>query len=346
MNMRTNSALLILCALAAAGCGGTRPGTAAGSARPAWLDGESPRWPRARYIVGVGSADDEAGAAERARGEIARVFSTDVKVDTSLDEQEVNVSKDGASSSTFSQDVRQRVATASRKALEGADVVERWRDGATGRHYALAALPKDQALLAVAEKLHALDQEAAGYKSRLDAASGRFDKAKAAARLAALLEARAELEAEHRVLGGGSHEGKLDAGAAKAAAAAALAALNVVVAAEGDGAAELTTGLVAGLNAAGLSAKPASSGMAADMLAEADLRFEPVAAGDPRWKWSRAVATVSLKEGREGKVFSRFDLSERQASADAGEARRRALAGLSKKAAEKTEAAIRAYFEN
>ena len=81
-----------------------------------------------------------------------------------------------------------------------------------------------------------------------------------------------------------------------------------------------------------------------DMIVESRSASAPVEGGDERWKWSRATATITLKDGREDKTFSRFDASERQASADAGEARRRAAAGLAKKAAEKVAAAITDFF--
>ena len=82
------------------------------------------------------------------------------------------------------------------------------------------------------------------------------------------------------------------------------------------------------------------------LVVESRSAANAVEGGDARWKWSRATATVTLKDGREDKTFARFDVSEREASADAGEARRRAAAGLAKKAAEKTAAAISAFFEN
>lgn len=346
--MNKNALLLCSLTLALAACASGGPKTV-GGARPAWVEGESPRFPRSRYVVGVGSADDENAAAERARGEVSRVFNVNVTATTGTEETETNKDVNGAKSGSFSQKISQQVETVSKKALEGSNVVERWKDPATGRHYALAVLAKDEALLAVTEKLHTLDEEAASYKAKLDAASDRFEKAKAAAKLAALLKGRAELEADHRVLGGGKAETDLDAGAAKAAASAALAALNVVVVADGEGAKELTTGLVGGLNASGLSAKPGAAGGTADLLADADVSVaaeDRTGSADPRWKWSRATATVSLKEGREGKVFSRFELSERQASADAGEARRRALSELGKKASAKVQAAVADFFEN
>ena len=75
--------------------GGGSAKTSSGGARPAWVEGESPRWPRAQHVLGVGSGDDENAAADRARGEIARVFSSAVSVDTIVDESEANLTQGG-----------------------------------------------------------------------------------------------------------------------------------------------------------------------------------------------------------------------------------------------------------
>lgn len=331
--------------LSACGGGAARKSSSGGS-RPSWVEGESPKWTRAQNVLGVGSGDDEESAADRARGEISRVFSSAVTVDTTVDETETNLTQGGATNSSFSQVVAQNVRTASRKMLEGVEVVERWKDAATGRYYALAVLNKGKALAAVAEKTSALDADAGQWKARLDAAGDKFERAKAAAKLSALLKGRLDLENDRRVLGGGALASTVDVSAAKAAAARALEALDVVVVATGEHAEELETGIVSGLAASGLMAKRGDAGDRGDLIVESRSAAQTVEGGDARWKWSRGSATVTLKDGREGKAFARFDVSERQASADAGEARRRAAAALAKKAAEKTAAAISAFFEN
>ena len=333
-------------ALTLSACGGSTSvkKSSSGGARPQWVEGESPRWPRSQFVSGVGSADDEEAAADRARGEISRVFSSNVSVDTTLDESEGTVNQGGRTTTSFSQQVAQTVKTASKKMLEGVEIVERWKDSASSRYYALATLNKGKAMVAVAEKTQALDADAAQWKTKMDAAGDKFERAKAAAKLSALLKGRLDLENDRRVLGGGALAGTVDASAAKAAAAKALAALDVVVIATGDHSDELETGIVTGLVASGLMAKRGNPGDKGDMIVESRSASAPVEGGDERWKWSRATATITLKDGREDKTFSRFDASERQASADAGEARRRAAAGLAKKAAEKVAAAITDFF--
>lgn len=331
--------------LAACGGGAARKSSSGGS-RPAWVEGESPRWPRAQNVLGVGSGDDEGSAADRAHGEISRVFSSAVSVNTVVDESETTVNSGGRTNTSFSQAVAQNVQTASKKMLEGTEVVERWKDPATGRYYALAVLNKGKALSAVAEKTGALDADALQWKTRLDAAGDKFERAKAAAKLSAVLKGRLDLENDRRVLGGGPLASTVDVSAAKAAASKALAALDVVVIASGDNSEEVETGIVTGLVASGMMAKRGNAGDKGDLVVESRSAANPVEGGDARWKWSRATATVTLKEGREDKTFSRFDVSEREAAADAGEARRRAAAGLARMAAEKTAAAISAFFEN
>ena len=347
MNMKPLLAGLILTALTGACAGRGRPAkSAGGGARPAWIEGESSRWPRSQYVLGMGSADDEFSAADRARGEISRVFSSAIDVDTTLDESESNLTQGGRTNTSFTQLVAQKIRTASKKILEGVEIVERWQDSSTSRYYALATLNKAKAMSAVEEKTQALDAEASQWKTRLDAAGDKFELAKAAAKLATLLKGRLELENDRRVLGGGSLPATVDVAASKAAASKALAALDVVVAATGEGVDEIETGIVTGLVAEGLTAKRGNPGDKGDLVIEAKSAQQAVESGDPRWKWSRASATVTLKDGREDKTFSRFDVSDREAAADAGEAKRRALAALAKKTSEKVSSAIADFFAN
>jgi len=333
-------------ALLAAACGTAPKRNAAVTTgpRPQWADGDSPDYPKASYITGVGSADDENAASDRARGEVARVFNADVSVTSSFTESEANASQGGHETHSFSNDVAQKVRTVSQKVLEGVDIAARWKDP-TGRYYALAVLPKAQGLLAVQEKSSEIDTEATHYKTALSASTEPFARAKAAARLLALSKAQDGLASDSRVLGGGPLQGVFDGAAVRADAAAALAALNVAVSVTGDGSDAVQTAVVSGLNAAGLSAK-AGAGEKADLSAAAQVSVQEQSSGDPRWKRSRATATVSLVDGRTGQTFSTFDVTSREDATEAGEARRRSLASLSKSTAQKVTAALNDYFAN
>lgn len=341
MNSRRR-AFVFLCCAGLTACGGG----AVGVTRPTWIEGESPRWTRAQNVLGVGSADTDDAAADLARGEISRVFSSSIRADSSIDESETNLSQDGKASSASEQLVAQNVHTASRKMLEGVEIVERWKDAGSGRSYALAVLNKNKALGAAAEKTAALDAEAAQWKARLDAAGEKFERARSAAKLSSLLMGRLELENDRRVLGGGALPSTVDVAAAHAAAAKAFEALEVVVITTGDNSEELATGIVSGLVASGLMAKRGNPGDKGDLIVESRSEAKVLEAKDKRLQWSHTTAVVTLKDGREDKIFSRFNVSERQASANAGVAGSRAAAGLAKKASEKTASAITAFFLN
>ena len=348
--MKKCSLFILGCALAAMTSACAPLGRSAKSestgARPKWVDGESSRWPRSQYVLGVGSADDENSASDRARGEISRVFSTAVSVDTTVDESESNTTQAGGSSTSFSQLVSQKVHTVSEKILEGVEIVERWRDLSAARSYALAVLDKSKALKTVEDKLQGLDQEALQWNTRMEASTDAFERAKAAAKLVALLNGRASLESDRRILGGAASASNAGLAAAKIAAAKALSALEVLVAVTGDGADELETGVVTGLASAGLNVQRGRSGDKGDLLIEVKSTSQSLDSPDPRWKWSRASATLSLTELRAGKTFARFDVSERQAAAASPEARRRALSVLAEKTSGKISAAIADFIEN
>lgn len=338
-------ALLAAAALSAC-AGASRRDASAGGSRPGWVDGQSSEWPKSRFITGLGSADDESTAAERARGEVARVFSADVSVISSSDQSEATLQKDGKSSTSYSSTVAEKVRTATQKVLEGVDVVARWKDSSVGRYYALAALPKEQALLAVNTKARDIAAEAAPYKAQLASETDAFVRAKAAAKLLTLSKAWSGLEADSRVLGGGSLSGGFDTGSTRADAAKAMAALDVVVAVSGEGADAVEIAVVEGLNAAGLSAKRGAASDKADLTASAHVDVQAQDPGDPRWKRSRAIAAVTLQDGRSGKAFASFDVTAREDAVDSGEARRRTLASLAKKTSEKVTSSINDFFAN
>lgn len=211
---------LLLCAAAAK----------AGS-RPDWVDGASRSYPRERYLVGVGMGDDRATASDRARAEISKIFTTNVAVTTNLNEAESTLKQGSKTENSFSQAIAQSLQTASKKVLEGVEVAENWKDGATMQQYALAVLDRSKALAAVKDKLDDFGRQAQQWKSQLDSTSDKVGKVKAAMKVLALLKARAELNAEMRVLdpGGKSAPSPFDEAAVRAEAAKIVAELDVIV---------------------------------------------------------------------------------------------------------------------
>jgi hypothetical protein len=340
--MKTSKTILALTALLLSATASADPR----NPRPDWVDAQSMEYPQETYVTGVGAGDDRATARDRARAEISKVFSTNVTVDTNLTESEDTTNKDGASSNKFSQSIAQTVKTASQKVLEGVQVVEDWQDTATRVHYALAVLERSKARAAITDKIADLDKQALQLKAEMEATDLKLAKAKAAMRLLAVLKARAGLNSELRVVdnSGQGVKAVIDEGAVRPEAAKAVAALNVSVDMTGSAADEVETAIVSGLNSFGLQASV--NGKNADIGVEGKVETKAMKGDGSKWQWARSTVTISLKDPHTGKTFSRFDASDREASADYEEAARRSHVELAKRVSTQVSAAITTYFEN
>ena len=175
--------------------------------------------------------DDRTTASDRARAEISKIFTTNVDVTTNLNESETNSRQGAKNENSFSQAISQSLQTASRKALEGVEIVENWKDGSTMQQYALAVLERSKALAAVKDKIDDFDRQAQEWKGQMDSASDKMGKVKSAMKLLALLKARAELNGEMRVLdpGGKTVPSPFDEAAVRAEAARTISELDVIV---------------------------------------------------------------------------------------------------------------------
>jgi hypothetical protein len=313
--------------------------------KPDWIDGNSAEFPRENYLVGVGQGDSRQDAEERARGEIAKIFSSQVNVNTSLTTSESTSGSGKNQKNDFQQSISNSVQTISQKALEGVEIQEKWQDAATREYYALAVLERAKGIAAVKDKLAEIDKESTQWKDEMDKASEKLPRVKAALRLLSVLKAREDLASELRVLdaGGKAPAGPVDAAAVKPAAAKAISELDVVVAMSGDAAAQVKTGIVKGLNGFGMQAKSGGTG---DILVEGEVATKQMEGDGSKWRWARSTVTVSLKDGKTEKIISQFDVSDRQASADYQEAVRRVHVSLAKKVSGQLNDAITSYFEN
>jgi len=198
--------------------------------KPDWVDGSSMEYPHDRYLTGVGSADDRSTAQDRARGEISRIFSTQVTVNTASQAMESTKQATGRKDETsFSQSVSNGVETVSKKMLEGVEIAETWQDEASRVYYALAVLDKSKSVSAITDKIADFDAQVKQWYAQMVQATDKLPKAKAAMKLLALFKGRKDLEADLRVLDGKGMPNPVDEAAVRAVAAKTLSELDVVV---------------------------------------------------------------------------------------------------------------------
>jgi hypothetical protein len=213
--------------------------------KPDWVDGDSMEFPREKYLNGVGSSDDRAVAQDRARGEISRIFSSQVTVNTASQASETTrQASTGKDENSFSQSVAQSVDTVSKKVLEGVEIRETWQDDASRVWYALAVLDKEKAVAAVSDKITDFDAQVKQWYAQMAQASDKLPKVKAGMKLLALFKVRRDLESDLRVLDGKGMPNPVDEAAVRSLAAKAVSELDVAVDMNGAKSREVETGVI------------------------------------------------------------------------------------------------------
>ncbi|MFA6582687.1 MAG: LPP20 family lipoprotein [Elusimicrobiaceae bacterium] len=327
-----------------AGCAANKASVVSVKDRPDWINGESAEYPRDKYVIGVGLADDRDSAQDRARAQIAQVFSSLIQVTSEMSAREKTDTLGDKSSTSYNSDVSENVKSTSEKMLEGVEIVQVYTDPQTKQNYALAILNRANAASAIRQKMAELDMQLTSFESDFNAAQDKFGKAKAAAKALALLKERTAINSDLRVLASAGSENELAAGMT-ADYQKALAALNIQVTIDGDRSTEVETGIIKALNSMGLTAKAGPADAGSDIVVSAKVDCGQIRKDDiGKWKWAQAGVTVSVSEARSGNVFLRFDVSDREASSDLDTAISRALSGAGVKTAQGIEAGIRNYF--
>ena len=132
--------------------------TSCSSTQPDWLDKPTEQYPQQRYLSAVGEADDRSNADGRALANLAKIFEVAIK-DRSLDFSQAKMSDDQSGRAVSNiQTTSRYVSTEARQVLEGAQLVESWRDE-EGKTYALAVLEKAPAERRFREGVRSADRQ-------------------------------------------------------------------------------------------------------------------------------------------------------------------------------------------
>lgn len=338
---------VLFCACASTGTK-TRD-TVTAQVRPAWIDAAPAEYPRSRFLTGVSSADDLSAAKDRARGEIAKVFSTKITMNTAVTSSENTYIAQGLTEASSAQNIAQNLRAVAQKNLEGVEIAQIWRDEASGQYYALAVLDRSKALTALAEKTQELDARAADTAAQLAATAEKLQKAKHALVLLGILKAREALAADRRVLNpAGAAEPGPDTTSSRRSAAQALSDLDVALLMSRENSPQVAAAVIRALNVMGIEAKTAAAADGADIAAECAVEFAAVADTDSqsRWHWYRGTAAVALKNVKTSKVFLNFDAAAKEAAANQGDARAKTETALGKKISAEISRGIADYLAN
>ncbi|MDD5657554.1 MAG: LPP20 family lipoprotein, partial [Elusimicrobia bacterium] len=262
----------LVVALCAAGAWAANPK----NPKPDWVDGSSAEFSRESFLTGVGTSDDRGAAEDRARGEISRIFSADVKVNTAAEAKEITRQSGAKDENSFSQSVANSVETVSRKILEGVEIRETWQDDASRVWYALAVLDKTKAVSSISDKIADFDGQVKQWYAQMAQAADKLPRVKAGMKLLAIFKARRALESDLRVLNGKGMPNPVDEAAVQALAARAVSELDVAVDVSGAKSREVETGVVKGLNGFGIQAVAGPARGPADIIVVGELETSPM----------------------------------------------------------------------
>jgi hypothetical protein len=294
--------------------------------RPDWVSGEALEWPRHKYVLGVGVADDRATAEDRARAEISRVFVTRVVATSSAYAAETGRTAAGVTTTAQERSVSDDTRSSTEKDLVGVEIAAVWQDPATRQVYALATLDRRQAAARVQGRLDAIEGQLRPLAKDVTGPD-RVGAGVAALRYRALARQREPLLADLAVLVPG------DAPASSVlqdqAARAALSRLVVGCRVNGDPTRTVQGGVMRGLATAGLGATDDCENPT-DLLVTVDTTVEDLGQRDG-WFWTRATASLAVRETGSGRTLVQLSETERQATTVAAEGRSRVLRSLASK---------------
>ena len=319
------SCFLWLIGTSAAGCAwfGGKP-------RPGWVDGASPDYPPAQYLIGVGQSDNRNSASDQAYAAVARIFKAEVAAQAKDWESYLVVENRGVSNTErrLTLDSVTRVSTD--KVLENVKIMDTWYDSGKGLHYALAAMSRAQAEASLMERMTALDRAVEADVTESRQTSDKLLKIRNLRRAARNLVLREAYNADLRVIRASGQ------GTAPAYRVNELTgeleqflATNLVLAVHvtGDHSEPIQRALVEGLIREGLQVTTNSTGGqggSPELLVRGIVRLWPIEVQDPQFKYVRWCSDFDVVEAATQRVLGAVSrggreghLTEREATAKA-----------------------------
>jgi hypothetical protein len=114
-------------------------------------------YPSDQYLTGVGQAESQPAAAERAYAAVAKIFKAEVNTQSRDWESFLLLEKRSGAQTERRLTLDQITSVSTDKVLENVRILDGWFDQKSGRHYALAGMDRAQAGRAMQERIAALD---------------------------------------------------------------------------------------------------------------------------------------------------------------------------------------------
>ena len=188
MNTALRTLTILALALLAA-CTSAKPG----DVQPDWVMGNSSQYPASSYLVGKGQADNMAVAKDRARADLAKIFSVAINEQT-RDTSSYSLDSAAAAAPKNTLDVDRNITTRTNQVMSGVEISDTWEDPKSQQYYALATLSRAKASASLRQQIGDLDAGTASLMNQAQNSTDLFDKIAAASQAVDAQTARAALQ--------------------------------------------------------------------------------------------------------------------------------------------------------
>ncbi len=328
-NGKTKLLLMVLVVFGLMACattGGARGG------KPAWVDGQDPKYPQGKYLTGVGHGDTRDAAENNARAEIAKIFSVKIEQMTQTLSHYVGFSSSAGDDSWLTEhDISQITRSSTDQVLQGVKIVDHWTDKA-GTMYALAIIERIPARNRLEQQIADLDSAILELYKKAQSATDKITKLKFMVQTLEKVKEREVLNAQLQVVNplGRGMEAPIDLGKFNGELSALLSSVNVYVELSGDDTGKIRQAIIESITRGRLNVVDSPDG--ADIIVKGKVHGMPVnRKSNTGFKFAQFEASVDIINPATGQVFGSIKEMRKEGAKDLLDAENICLMRLSKK---------------
>jgi len=303
---------------------------------PGWTTGDSDKYPKGKYLVGVGVGDSKAAAEDDARAQIAKIFRVQIESLTqSLSQYIGYVNSKGKESWISGNDISTLTRSYTNEILSGVEIAERW-NSPKAQVYALAVLERNSARNRLEQQVMEMDGEIAGLMEEAAKATDKISSIKLALRALDSMKKRSVINNQLMVVNplGQGVDSEVNPGLLNGKLVGYLANLKLYVEVEGDGGDRIKQAVVESITRGGLQVQETDA--EADILIKGSVTGKPVnRASDTGLKFGQFEAKIEMVSAETGATFGSINELRKEGAMDLQDARERCLFTLSKIIVEK-----------
>ncbi len=142
---------LIIGFLINAGCASKGP------LQPNWVNGNSSKYPPAKYISGKGQSRYQAVARDRARADLSKVFEVRIQEQSKDNSQFNRQSQNGKTTLKLSSSASRNISSHTDQIISGIEIADTWQDNVSKQFHVLAVLDRMKAGNILRNNINRLD---------------------------------------------------------------------------------------------------------------------------------------------------------------------------------------------